>query len=254
MDAAGLALTAACGAIAGLLTGSFLSGVIVWAAAPDPGSQSPGGCVHARPRLAGLAPLAGRRGWCRACRSAYGIRYPLLELVTGGLFTVMALRFGFSPLLPAAWYLAALGVALSVIDIRQHRLPDVLTLPSYPVALLLLGGVGLLLPGGLGHLASGLIGMLAAGAFFLLLAFLQPAGIGWGDVKLSGILGFYLGWFGAATLLAGLFAAFALAALTGLALIVAGRANRKSQLPLGAFLLAAALAVIAAGRLWPALS
>jgi len=177
-----------------------------------------------------------------------------LPLLTGALFAVMALRFGFSPLLPAAWYLVAAGVALAVIDVRTHRLPDRLTLPSYPVALILLGGGGLLLPDGTGHLAGALAGLAAAGAFFLLLALARPGDIGWGDVKLSGLLGFYLGWFGAGAVLAGLLGAFVLAAVTGLALIAAGRATRKSQLPFGAFMVTAALAVIALGAAYPPLS
>ena len=59
----------------------------------------------------------------------------------------MALRFGPSPVLPAFCYLAWVGVPLAVIDARSQRLPDALTLPSYPVALALLGFAALLLPG-----------------------------------------------------------------------------------------------------------
>ena len=177
-----------------------------------------------------------------------------LALQTGAVFAVMALRFGFSPLLPAAWYLAAAGVALAVIDVRTRRLPDRLTLPSYPVALVLLGGGGLLLPGGARHLAGALTGLAATGVFFLLLAFARPGGIGWGDVKLSGLLGFYLGWFGAGALLAGLAGAFVLAAVAGLALIAAGRATRKSHLPFGPFMIASALAAVALGALYPPLA
>ena len=69
-----------------------------------------------------------------------------------------------------------------------------------------------------------------------------------GDVKLSGVLGLYLGWLGAAAA-AGLLGAFVLAALAGLGLIAAGRATRKSQIPFGPFMLASAIAVIAASGL-----
>ena len=92
-------------------------------------------------------------------------------------------------------------------------------------------------------------GLAAAWLFFALLAGIHPAGLGWGDVKLSGVLGLYLGWLGAAALLAGLLGAFVLAALAGLGLIAAGKATRKSLLPFGPFMLASAIAVIAASGL-----
>jgi leader peptidase (prepilin peptidase) / N-methyltransferase len=108
----------------------------------------------------------------------------------------MALRFGPSPALPAFCYLAAIGVPLAVIDARSQRLPDALTLPSYPVALALLGFAALLLPGGAGHFLSALAGLALAWGVFLLQVLLYPAGLGWGDVKLAGLLGLYLGWLG----------------------------------------------------------
>ena len=168
-----------------------------------------------------------------------------MAVSAAGALGIMVLRFGLSPALPAFGYLAAAGAVLAVIDARQRRLPDRLTLPSYPVALALLGVAALLLPGGGHQFLGALAGMGIALAFFLLQAVLYPAGLGWGDVKLAGILGLYLGWLGLTPLAAGLFLGYLLAGTTGLALIVAGRAGRKTQLPFGPFLLAGALAAIA---------
>jgi leader peptidase (prepilin peptidase)/N-methyltransferase len=176
----------------------------------------------------------------------------------------MAVRFGPSPALPAFCYLAAIGVRLAVIDARSQRLPDALTLPSYPVALALLGFAALLLPGGAGHFLSALAGLALAWGVFLLQVLLYPAGLGWGDVKLAGLLGLYLGWLGGGwadgawlgggwlggswldqgALLAGLFLGYLFAAAAGLALIAARRASRKSRLPFGPYLLAGALTAI----------
>ena len=166
----------------------------------------------------------------------------------------MALRFGLSPALPAFCYLAAIGVPLAVIDARSQRLPDALTLPSYPVALALLGFAALLLPGGAGHFVGALAGLALACGVFLFQVFLYPAGLGWGDVKLAGLLGLYLGWLGGGwlggswldqgTLIAGLFLGYLFAAAAGLALIAARRASRKSRLPFGPYLLAGALTAI----------
>ena len=160
-------------------------------------------------------------------------------------FSIMVVRFGLSPALPAYGYLAVAGAVLAVTDARQRRLPDWLTLPSYPVALALLGLAALLLPGGGRPFLGALLGLGIALGLFLLQAVIYPDGLGWGDVKLAGILGLYLGWLGLPALVAGLFLGYLLAGAAGLALIAAGRASRKTQLPFGPFLLAGTLATIA---------
>jgi Flp pilus assembly protein protease CpaA len=166
------------------------------------------------------------------------------ELIAAAAAAGVWLRFGLSPQLPALGYLVVAGVALALIDARTRRLPDALTLPSYPVALVLLGLAALWLPDGAGHLVRGLAGLAIAWLFFVLQALIYPAGVGWGDVKLSGVLGLYLGWFGTSALLAGLLGGYLLAALTGTGLLLAGRATRKSLLPFGPFLLASTMTVI----------
>ena len=171
---------------------------------------------------------AGDRSWVR-----------LATLVTLVTVAAIVVRFGLNPQTPAFCYLAAVGVPLAFIDVREYRLPDVLTLPSYPASLLLLGAAAPFVPGGTGRFLHALIAMAAAAALFFLLLLAFPAGIGMGDVKLAGPLGAYLGWLGATAALTGLMAAWLLAAVTGLGLMAAGRANRKTQLPFGPFLIAA---------------
>ena len=172
-----------------------------------------------------------------------------LPLGTGLACAVMAARFGPGPVLPAFCYLAGIGVPLAVIDARCQRLPDALTLPSYPVTLALLGLAALLMPGGPGHFLGALLGLALAGGFFVLQVLIYPASLGWGDVKLSGLLGLYLGWLGISVLAAGLFLGYLFAAAAGLALIATRRASRKSRLPFGPYLLAGTLAAIALSSL-----
>jgi leader peptidase (prepilin peptidase)/N-methyltransferase len=244
---------AAAAAIAGLAAGSAVG--VLAARIPDRRNlRPPWRCPRCEAQIHGadLLPGAGwlrLRGRCRSCRQRYGAWYLAAELITAALLAALWLRFGPDPLLPALVYLAVITVALSWIDAVHQRLPDVLTLPSYPAGLILLGSAAPFEPAGGRHFVHALIGMAACWLFFVLQAFIYPAGLGWGDVKLSGVLGLYLGWLGAAAVAAGLIGSFVLAALAGLGLIAAGRATRKSQLPFGPFMLASAIAVIAASGL-----
>ena len=165
-----------------------------------------------------------------------------LALLAAALLAAGVLRFGWSALLPAYCY--------AWIDAQSGRLPDRLTLPSYPIALALLGGAALAVPAGGQHYLHALAGLAACALFYSVLWLISPASIGLGDVKLAGVLGLYLGWFGARATLAGLLGGFVLAAVVGLMLITARRATRKTHIPFGPFMLAATLAVL----LTPALS
>ena len=262
-------------AVAGVAVGSYLTVLADRALGdrvmgdPAPGDRVVGGAGTAPlpgpPALAGRGPSCGaapgaaaavpaagwlfRRAGCRAFAAPIGGWDLLMELGTGAGFALMVLRFGLSPVLPAFLLLAALAPFLTVTDLRWRLLPDPLTLPACPAAALLLAAGAPAIPGGARHFLSALAGLAVAWLFFALLALVHPAGLGWGDVKLSGVLGLYLGWLGAAAVAAGLLGAFVLAALAGLGLIAAGRATRKSQLPFGPFMLASAIAVIAASGL-----
>ena len=178
----------------------------------------------------------------------------LATLVTLVTVAAVVARIGLNPQTPAFCYLAALGVPLALIDVREHRLPDALTLPSYPASLLLLGVAAPFVPGGTGRFGHALIGMAAAVALFFLLLLAVPSGLGMGDVKLAGPLGAYLGWLGAAAFMTGLLAAWLLAALTAIGLLLARRATRKSEIPFGPFLIAATLGVVLASGFVPALA
>lgn len=140
---------------------------------------------------------------------------------------------------PAYVYLGCVGLALAGIDLGCRRLPDALTLPSYPIAAVLLGVAAL--DGAGGRALRAIAGMALLGAGYFVLAALRPGGLGVGDVKLSGVLGLYLGWAGWSALLLGTLAAFTAGALVGLTLVAAGRATMTTALPFGPFMLAGAL-------------
>lgn len=246
-----LALLCALLALLGLAIGSFLN-VVVWRvprgeSVVSPPSACPRCGQPIRPR--DNLPVVGwlmLRGRCRDCAEPISRRYPLVELTCGLLFVVMALRFGLDGALPAYLYIAAVGLALAMIDIDVQRLPDVLTLPSYPVVLGLLG-LATLGDATWHDLLRAGIGGLIAFAFYFIVWFAYPAGMGFGDVKLSGVLGLLLGWLSYGALVVGLFGGFLLGGVFGIGVILVAGGGRKSKVPFGPFMLLGALVGILAG-------
>ena len=141
--------------------------------------------------------------------------------------------------LVAFLYLAAVSVSLAMIDLDTHTLPNRIVLPAYPVATVLLAAAALM-AGEPGRILGALVGGAALFGVYLLLALAYPAGMGLGDVKLAGVLGLYLGWLGWGELAVGGFAAFLLGGFFALALVIARKANRKSGIPFGPWMLAGA--------------
>ncbi|MEU6664737.1 A24 family peptidase [Streptomyces sp. NPDC046727] len=165
---------------------------------------------------------------------------PLLATATALVCAALAAATGTRPELAVWLLLAPVGVLLAAVDFRVQRLPDPLTLPLAAAALALLG-VAALLPEHAGHWRTALYGALALGAGYYLLYRVNPGGMGFGDVKLAVGTGAVLGWYGWPTVLLGTFAGFLLGALYGGALVLARRADRRTAVPFGPFLLAGAL-------------
>jgi leader peptidase (prepilin peptidase)/N-methyltransferase len=181
-------------------------------------------------------PLLGwilLRGRCFDCGEPFSIRYPLVEAATGALFAGVAVRFSDQPRLLAAYLaFAALAIALALIDLDVRRLPNVLVLPAYPVlaVLLVIGGDG-------EALLRALIAAAALFAFYFLIALAAPGSMGFGDVKLAGVVGGMLGYLSWGALLVGAFGAFVLGSIVGVGLMMRGSADRKSAVPFGPFML-----------------
>ena len=238
-------------AVFGLVVGSFLN-VVIWRvprgeSVVRPPSHCPG-CdnpISPRDNIPIFSWLL-LRGRCRHCHERIAPRYPLVELLTGVLFAGLAAWFGPVAQLPAYLYLAAVGVALAMIDLDVKRLPDVLTLPSYPVGLVLLGVASIVHHNGWSFTRA-VIGMAALFGFYFTIAIIAPRGMGFGDVKLSGVLGLYLAWLGWGQLAVGAFSAFLVGGLVGIGLILFGGGGRKTKVPFGPFMLIGALIGIFAG-------
>ncbi|GAA3347902.1 A24 family peptidase [Amorphoplanes nipponensis] len=236
-------------ALLGLAVGSFLNVVIHRVPRGEslvrPGSHCPRCDSEIRHRH--NVPVFGwllLRGRCADCRAPISVRYPLVEAGTAALFVAVTARFGLSWTLPAYLYLAAIAIALALIDLDVMRLPNAIVLPSYLVAVVLLAPVALL-GDGPAPILRGLAAAVLLWAFYRLLA--HFGGMGGGDVKLAPLLGFYLGWLGWGPVAVGAFAAFLLGGAVGATLMATRLAGRKSRIPFGPAMLAGAfLAVFAA--------
>lgn len=141
------------------------------------------------------AGALGREALCRA-RSPAPVPAAPVAVITGALWAVVGWRWlaGAWPpwWLPVPLVLTALAVPLAAADFRHRRLPDVLTLPAYP----LLGGalvVAALFGPGSGLAWRALAAGLVFGGSHLLVHALSRQSLGAGDVKLSGALGGVLG-------------------------------------------------------------
>ncbi|MEU9098084.1 A24 family peptidase [Streptomyces sp. NPDC048361] len=198
-------------------------------------------------------PLAGARGgWlgparCRECdgKGQYG-RSVAAAPVTALVCAALAVTTGPRPELAVWLLLAPLAVLLALVDLAVRRLPDVLTLPLAGAAAVLLG-LAALVPGHAGSWTTALLGGLALGAGYGVLFLINPAGLGFGDVKLALGLGVTLGWYGWPYLFAGALLGLVLGALYGLGLLVLRRASRKAAFPLGPFLIAGAFGALLLG-------
>jgi leader peptidase (prepilin peptidase)/N-methyltransferase len=236
----------------GLAIGSFLN-VVIWRvprgeSVVSPPSHCPGCDAAITPR--DNVPVVSwlvLRGRCRHCSCRISVRYPLVELLTSALFVATAARIGIHADLPAYLCLAAVGVALALIDLDVQRLPDVLTLPSYPVLVALFAiAAGVDARGG--DFIRALLGMVVVFAFYATVRFAYPAGMGMGDVKLSGIVGLALGWLGWGPLVVGAFAAFLVGAAVSIGLVLFREGGRKTRVPFGPFMLIGIVIGVAAGH------
>jgi leader peptidase (prepilin peptidase) / N-methyltransferase len=206
-----------------------------------------GPIVAALLAAAGLLAGAGARLLLRRLRRGTRVPPPWCELGVALAWGAVGAAAG-AGVVPVLWLPVLLGlgwlaVAAGAVDLRHHRLPDALTLPALPLALLLLVPLGaeVVLRAGWGAVMA-----LAAYAAVHLAA---PAAMGAGDVKLAAPLGAVLAGVSWEVLVAGgLLAAIFSGAVAGVALLTRGRG---CAVPHGPSMLLAGLLVVAVGARGP---
>ncbi|NKS97063.1 prepilin peptidase [Rhodococcus hoagii] len=237
-------------ALLGILAGAFANSAIDRVrletacaepnAAPTnstPPSPSPASAVAAR--IAMIDTITRRHD--------ISARRMLVELATALLFVAITLRLAALDLLPAApaylWF-AVVGIALAVIDIDCKRLPNSSSYRrtrSYSPAWQWVPSSRRL-----SALLRAAIGAAVLFGFYFVLALIYPAGMGFGDVKLAGVIGAVLAYLSYGTLLVGAFLAFLVAALVGLIILVTRRGRIGTTIPFGPYMIAAAVVAILA--------
>jgi leader peptidase (prepilin peptidase)/N-methyltransferase len=196
-----------------------------------------------RPGWAGAVAPLPPTGRCPACRRRIGPAAGVVEALTAVTFGLLAWGITEPWPLAAACWVAAICVPLAFVDVAVQRLPDRLTMAAYGGALVLLG-VAAVVAGDLAGFGWAVVGGLGLAAFYFVLWFINPAGFGFGDVKLGLALGTVLGWYGGVPVVFGGAAGALVGGVVALSLMAIGRVGRKDAVPFGPSMMIGALAMV----------
>lgn len=234
--------TALVALLAGLVVGWFVPHLIAAVPEPEPepedepegGEERDAEVEDGRPGLPPAPPkplyvdLAARRGT--------GLRAALATAVVAGS---LAATTGPDPALIVLLPLVPIGVALAIIDWHTTLLPTKIIAPTYGLVVacvLVAGFVG----DDRDPVVRSALGWLVMGGFFVLLWLVYPRGLGYGDVRLSGVLGLALGFAGWPELVIGMYGAFLIGGLGG-GLLGLLKIVQAKRFPFGPFMLVAAV-------------
>jgi leader peptidase (prepilin peptidase) / N-methyltransferase len=220
----------------GLSIGSFLNVVIyrlprrlslVWPGSFCPACRAPIRWYHNLPVVGWLL----LRGSCRACRARISPRYPLVEALTGALFPLHLVVFGWEPILIPRLVFASAMIALFAIDLEHKLLPNAITLPGIVAGLV----SNVVLPPGIVDAALGVV--VGYGSLWLVAVswefFSKKEAMGGGDLKMLGMVGAFLGWQG---VVVAFMVGFIVGGLFSGCLLAARKVQLASQIPFGTFL------------------
>ena len=245
--------------IFGLIMGSFLNCVIWRLYKEESFLFGKSYCPHCRHDLNALDlfPFLSYLflgGKCRYCKKKISIQYPLVELLTATLFSLVYLYFGpvtglfsFNFFQIGFWLImASFLIIIFIFDLKYYIIPDEVIYPAIIISMLWI----------FYSFYSGLIGKAdvvyfifsALGAslfFFLIWFFSKGVAMGFGDVKLAILIGLLLGY---PNIIVGLFLGFLFGAIIGSVLILLKKRGLKSEIPFGPFLLVGMLIALFFGE------
>lgn len=172
------------------------------------------------------------KGRCRNCKSKISIQYPIVELITGLIYLLIYLIYGFSIQTLIYIVLASALIIVAFIDLNEQIVPDVISLPGIVIGLI----ISFFVPY-ISFINSGL-GVVAGGGIILIIGLVgsvifKKEAMGGGDVKLAAMIGAFLGW---RYIVISLFLGFFLGALAGIFLIISKIKSREDVVPFGPFI------------------
>ncbi len=181
-------------------------------------------------------------GRCRTCKERISPQYPIVELTTAGIVAGALAWYGLTPLFAVRAAFACAMLVLFVVDLQHQILPNEITVPGIVIGL----AASLFLEPGW---RSALVGAIAGAGVLWLVGWTyerlrHQEGLGFGDVKMLGMIGAFLGW---PLMLLTLVVASLAGSIVGLGLIAARRGDLGSKLPFGSFLAIGAIVAALAG-------
>lgn len=219
--------------IVGLCIGSFLNVCIYRIPSGKSIITPPSSCPLCGKQLSFIemipvVSIIWQKACCAGCGSKISWRYPLVELITGLMFYIIAVKFGFTLITLKMLIMVAVLVVVTFIDIDYQIIPNIIIAP------LILIGVAF----GYQDMAGSLIGLLAGFCIIAIVVIASRGGMGWGDAKLLAMIGAFLGWH--ATIYS-LFVGSFFGGIVGIMLMLTKKADRKTAIPFGPFLSLGAL-------------
>jgi leader peptidase (prepilin peptidase)/N-methyltransferase len=181
-------------------------------------------------------------------RSLASSRLQLLVIVaTVALFAGTAVRFGPDWVIPAYLVFFVCLVSVSVIDSQRQIIPNYIVYPTIFASIPLLA-VAALAQGEWDRFGHAMLGATLAWLALFVIHLISPAGMGFGDVRLSFVLGLFLGWIGLSHVLTGLFLGVLLISVTGIVLAVLRLKSLQEHIAFGPFLAIGSTLAVFAGH------
>lgn len=232
----------------GLEIGSFLNVCIDRLPREESIVKPPSHCEACGHRLAAkdLIPLFSYlwlRGKCRHCRASIPGKLFFVELVSGVIYAFLYWKYGLTPELGAMIFYAALFTIIFMVDLEKNVILNKVVYPAMAIAVIL-GVLGIQpeLPQwpveGIANIAmGGGVGFL----FFFVVAMASRGGMGWGDVKLAGLIGLATGF---PMVLVAIVLGAVLGGIVGVVLMAVKKKGMKSLIPFGPFLSVATMVTL----------